>query len=183
MPEARSAPQVHRGQARRARKKAELTRGASARLQQAPPRRAARPLAHPYSCWRCRQRGVLGWPAMFAGNHFVSQKLKIGCHLVNLSACCNDHRSSSGFRRTSKRSFNSDKTAVVTRIAVRAPLTTDDDDERRTIQDGRQSRSYGRSEHAVPPVGGYRPLGMAPAPLLRGRRVAVHSSGRPRGPE
>ena len=28
------------------------------------------------------------------------------------------------------------------RIAVRAPLTTDDDDERRTIQDGRQSRSY-----------------------------------------
>ena len=41
VPEARSAPQVHRGQARRARKKAELTRGASARLQQAPPRRGA----------------------------------------------------------------------------------------------------------------------------------------------
>ena len=58
------------------------------------------------------------------------------------SACCNDPRSSSGFCQTSKRSFNSDETAVVTRIAVRAPLTTDDDDERRTIQDGRQSRSY-----------------------------------------
>ena len=45
-------------------------------------------------------------------------------------------------RQTSKRSFNSDETAVGTRIAVRAPLTTDDDDERRTIQDGRQSRTY-----------------------------------------
>ena len=56
------------------------------------------------------------------------------------SACCNDPRSSSGFRQTSKRSFNSDETAVVTRIAVRAPLLTtdDDDDERRTIQDGRR---------------------------------------------
>ena len=54
--EARSAPQVHRGQARWARKKAEHTRGASAQLQQAPPRRAARPLAHPYSCLAMRKK-------------------------------------------------------------------------------------------------------------------------------
>ena len=87
-------------------------------------------------------RGVLGCSAMFAGCQFVSQILDIGCNLVISSACCNDSRSSSGFRQTSKRSFNSDETAVVTRIAVRAPLTTDDDDERRTTQDGNQSRSY-----------------------------------------
>ena len=50
------------------------------------------------------------------------------------SACCNDPQSSPGLRQTSKRSFNSDETAVVTRIAVRAaPLTADDDDERRTV--------------------------------------------------
>ena len=81
---------------------------------------------------------------MFGANHFVSQILEIGCSLVISSACCNDPRSSSVVRisPTSKRSFNSDETAVVTRIAVRAPLATDDDDERRTIQDGRQSRSY-----------------------------------------
>ena len=74
----------------------------------------------------------------------------------------------------------------LSRITVRAPLTTDDDDERRTIQDGRQpiiALVYGRSKYAFPPVGGYRPRGVAPAPLARGRRVAVHSSGRPRGAE
>ena len=93
-----------------------------------------------------RGANILGWHAMFAGRHFASQILEIGCTLVISSACCNDPRSSSGFRQTSKRSFNSDETAVVvTRIAVRSPLTTDDDDdddERRTIQDGRQSRLY-----------------------------------------
>ena len=80
---------------------------------------------------------------MFAARHFASQILEVGYNLVISSACCNDPRSSPGFRQTSKRSFNnSDETAVVTCIVVRAPLTTDDDDERRTIQDGRQSRSY-----------------------------------------
>ena len=37
--------------------------------------------------------------AMFAGSHFVSQILEIGCNLVISSACCNDPRSSSGFRQ------------------------------------------------------------------------------------
>ena len=32
---------------------------------------------------------------------------------------------------------------------------------------------YGRSEHAAPPVGGYRPRGVAPSPLAGGRRVVV----------
>ena len=108
-------------------------------------------------------------------------------NLVISSARCNDPRSSSGFRQTSKRSFNSDETAVVTtRIAVRAPpLATDDDDERTTNDTRRAPIAlvYGRSKQAAPPVGGYRSRGVAPAPLARGRRVAVHSSGRPRGAE
>ena len=86
---------------------------------------------------------------------------------------CNDRRSSSGFRQRANVVLivNSDETAVVTRIAVCAPLTTDDDDERRTIQDGRQSRSYMGARNIMPslrsPVGGYRPRGVAPAPLPR----------------
>ena len=51
----------------------------------------------------------------------------------------NEPCSSPGFRQTSKRSFNRNSTrqgipsgemAVVTRITVRSPLTTDDEDER-----------------------------------------------------
>ena len=94
--------------------------------------------------------------------------------------------SSPGFRQTSKRSFNcDDKTAVVTRITVaHAPLTTDDDDERRTKQDGRQSRSYMAARN-IPPLrwADTGPVSWRPPPLARGRRVAVNSSGgrRPRG--
>ena len=98
----------------------------------------------------------------------------------------NEPCSSPGFCQTSKRSFNRDETAVVTRITVRAPLTTDDDDERRTIQDGCQSRSN-MVACAVPvaPASGGRippatyPLSRGAVPLARGR-VAEYS-GRPRG--
>ena len=44
----------------------------------------------------------------------------------------------------------SDETAVVTRIAVRAPTMATDDDERRTTQDGRQSRSYMAARNMAP---------------------------------
>ena len=131
-----------------------------------------------------RLSSLLECSARFAGCQFASQILEIGCSSVILSACCNDPRSSSGFRQTSKRSFNSDETAIVARIAVRAPLTTDDDE--RTTNDTRRAPIalvYSRSKHAVSPVGGYRPRGEAPAPLAKGRRVAVNSSRWPRGTE
>ena len=80
---------------------------------------------------------------MFAASHFASQILEIGYDLVISSACCNDPRSSSGFRQRANAVLIATRRRLSRgRIAVRAPLTTDDDDERRTIQDGRQSRSY-----------------------------------------
>ena len=42
---------------------------------------------------------LLDCHAMFAARHFASQILEIGCNLVISSACCNDPRSSSGFRQ------------------------------------------------------------------------------------
>ena len=47
----------------------------------------------------CPRGGLLDGPAIFVGSHFVSQILEIGCNLVVSSACCNDPRSSPGFRQ------------------------------------------------------------------------------------
>ena len=110
--------------------------------------------------------------------------LEIGRNLVVSSACCNGPRSSSGFRQTSKRSFNSDETAVVTRIALRAPLTTDDDDEKRTIQDG-ANRARIWALGTCPPSGGRIPAPWRGAQPPRWRGVVVWrctppASGRPR---
>ena len=88
-----------------------------------PSHRARRP-ARPAARWRCRsdesrkQRAttLLGCYAMFAARHFASQILEIGGNSVrDFAGVCNDPRSSPGFRQTSKRSFYSDETAVVTR--------------------------------------------------------------------
>ena len=78
--------------------------------------------------------------------------------------------------------YSDETAAVVTRHAhvrvpqeVVAPRTTDHGRQQRTTNDTRRvpiALVYGRSEHSAPPVGGYRPRGVAP--LARGR-VAVHT--------
>ena len=109
---------------------------------------------------------ILEGYAMFAACHFASPILEIGCNLVVSSACCNDPRSSSGFRQRANAVLIATRRQLsrVLQCVHHWPLTTTTNDERHKTGANRARMYMGARKNMPPlrpPVGGYRPRGVA----------------------